>query len=79
MSQRFPPDVAPVLHAIERDLHDARVGARDGFDKIGAASGDREHSPPRRDQVAIAPRRSGMIDRHAGNHFGSLDAADNPA
>ena len=58
--QRLPADVAAVLHAVEMNLRDAGVGARDRVGEVGAAADDGQHAAAGGDEIAVAPRGAGV-------------------
>ena len=56
--QRLSSDVVPIVHAVERDLRDARIRALDRVLVGGAAADDRQHAAAGGDDVVAAPRRA---------------------
>ena len=74
--QRLPPDIVTIVHSVKRNLHDAGVRARDRFGEIAPAADNRQHSPTGGDELSAALRSSCVVDRHARDGLGSVDAVD---
>src|SRR6185295_16226631 len=65
--KRFSADVAPVLHPVEINRHDAGVRACHRFVEPRPASDDGEHAAACGHHMSIARGRTRVIDRDAGD------------